>query len=70
MYLSINGMSVRLKESQKEFHEAAEQILLLKKGNDRLEGANSELTEKVTALISRKKEVEEVSSRDNCGMWS
>lgn len=62
------ALSDRLKESQKEFHEAAEQILLLKKGNDLLEGANSELTERVTALISRKKELEEVSSRQKGDM--
>lgn len=70
MHLTNDGLSGRLKESQKDFHEAAEQILLLKKGNDTLEGANSELTEKVTVLISHKKEVEEVSSRQNSGMWS
>ncbi|KAK4306568.1 hypothetical protein Pmani_021618 [Petrolisthes manimaculis] len=59
MELRLEG--VRLKESQKEFHEAAEQILFLKKGNDRLEGANSELSDKVTALLSRKQELEEES---------
>ncbi|KAK3894797.1 hypothetical protein Pcinc_001455 [Petrolisthes cinctipes] len=59
MELRLEGE--RLKESQKEFHEAAEQILLLKKGNDRLEGANSELSDKVTALLSRKQELEEES---------
>lgn len=45
-------------ERTKEFEEAAEKIQYLKKVNDTLEGTNSELTERVTALATRKQELE------------
>ncbi|KAK8401234.1 hypothetical protein O3P69_002774 [Scylla paramamosain] len=49
----------QLVERTKEFQEAAEKIQYLKKVNDTLEGAKSELTERVTALASHKQELEE-----------
>ncbi|XP_042233773.1 protein lava lamp-like [Homarus americanus] len=41
---------IRLKESQKEFEEAVEKIQYLKKSNDTLEGAKSELLDKRESL--------------------
>lgn len=50
----------RLLESQKEFQEAVEKIQFLKKTNGSLEGAKSELLDKVAALTSRKQQLEQV----------
>lgn len=56
----------QLVERTKEFQEAAEKIQYLKKANDTLEGAKSELTERVTALAARKQELEEeISCKEN-----
>ena len=56
----------RLTERTKEFQEAVEKIQYLKKDNDTLEGAKSELAERVTALAARKQELEKARADVAC----
>ncbi|XP_066952020.1 synaptonemal complex protein 1-like [Macrobrachium rosenbergii] len=49
---------LKLKQSKSEFHEAVEKIKFLKSANNALEGAQSELTEKLEAVTSLKFEIE------------
>ncbi|XP_064114477.1 centriolin-like [Macrobrachium nipponense] len=49
---------LKLKESKSEFNEAVEKIKFLKSANNALEGAQSELTEKLEAVTSLKFEIE------------
>ncbi|XP_069157421.1 synaptonemal complex protein 1 [Procambarus clarkii] len=54
----LNCGKLMYEESQKEFQEAVDKIKYLKKTNDTLEGGKSELADKVSALTSRKQELE------------
>ncbi|KAK8729496.1 hypothetical protein OTU49_008504 [Cherax quadricarinatus] len=50
---------IRYEESQRGLQEAVEKIKFLKKNNDTVEGARSELADKVAALTIRKQELEQ-----------